>query len=107
MCHTGSVRGPVVNVDVSAGAEGNFTNCSCFVFANISGFYVDFLSTPTAVNCSTKLDLLFDDVSMQLRCGAPAGVQHTTGRSASIEYTLEELHAGADSSYCLMLFNSK
>lgn len=107
MCHTGSVHGPAVTIDVTSAADGNFTSCNCYLTSNVSGLYVDFHSTPDSGNCSTVLDLYFDDVSMQLRCGKPAGLQYTNGHSAQVIYSMLMATDSTDSSYCLTFYNSK
>lgn len=107
MCQTGSVHGPVVTLDVTSGADGNFTSCSCFLQSNSSGFYFDFLSTPESPGCNAGLQLRFDDTSMQLLCGGLPGVQYTRGQSATIIYNMIDSTDAADSSYCLTFYNSK
>jgi len=107
MCHTGSVHGSAVTLDVSYAADGNFSSCNCTVSSNFRGFNMNFTSAPDSINCNNTVNMLFDDLSMQLRCGAPEGIQRSNGRGATIIYTMTDYTPSLDSTYCMTFYESK
>lgn len=107
MCHTNEARGSGVTLDVSTAAATNHTSCMCTVTTNVTGFIVEFEDNPNTTDCGAQLDLLFQDKSMQLKCGIPARGQWTTGKTAQIEYTRDADAESIDSNYCLSFHTSK
>lgn len=107
MCQTSEARGSGVTLDISTAAATNHTSCVCTVTSNVTGFIVEFENNPNTTNCGVQLDLLFEDKSMQLKCGIPAGGQSTTGKTAQIQYTRNADAESIDSNYCLSFHASK
>ena len=104
MCETSTVSSQNITLDISRGANSSFSNCSCVLSTNVSGFSVMFNSYPPPTNCTSKLTVFFEDKSIQVRCGAPATPQTTSGASATIVYTADYNVTTADSSYCITFF---
>jgi hypothetical protein len=107
MCENNWVQGPGVTLDVSTAAISGYSNCSCKVTANMTGFMVDFNNFPNETDCGAQLDILFDDKSMQVKCGALHHGQSTTGSSAQVIYTRSQDKTSVDSDYCISFHSSE
>ena len=89
---------------MSTEAGSGFSNCSCSLLANDTGITMVFDSYPPAINCSSKLGVVFEDKSIQVRCGAPSTPLNSQGTRATIIYTVDDNTSGANSSYCLTFY---